>query len=402
MKRFLFIPVILAVLLLGFYFFRQSGPAELPVAQPTRQRLETNLSTNGKVEPVEYVLLRAGREGRVDRIAVSQGQTVSSGQLLVALDSSQFQSQLAGANARIQGAQAELDVVTQGGRRAELTSIENQLESQRDVLRQAQADLTVTERLRAKNAATEQQVTELKRRIETANLEIANLERRRSAIVQPTDRTSAEARIRAAQSEAQEANTRIAAGLITAPISGTVYDLPLKPGGYLNPGDPVASIGKLNQVRIRLYIDEPDLGKIKLGTPVNLTWDAYPGRIWKGTVDRLATQVIALGTRQVGEVAVLVDNEDRVLLPGTNINAEVKAAVVENALSIPREALRRQNNQDGVLVLDNGTVRFRPIKIGVASVSRFQVLEGLTENDQIILPTESEVREGMQAKAKGR
>ena len=90
--------------------------------------------------------------------------------------------------------------------------------------------------------------------------------------------------------------------VVRAPIAGTVYQFDLKPGAYLNAGDLVASIGQLDRVRVKVFVDEPDLGRVKRGMPVGITWDAMPGRQWKGVVDKTPTQIVALGTRQVGEV----------------------------------------------------------------------------------------------------
>ena len=56
-----------------------------------------------------------------------------------------------------------------------------------------------------------------------------------------------------------------------------------------------------------------------VGQPVTITWTAQPGKRWKGTVEKGATDIIALGTRQVGEVLCTIDNPGRELVPGTNV-----------------------------------------------------------------------------------
>ncbi|HOK47431.1 MAG TPA: efflux RND transporter periplasmic adaptor subunit, partial [Bryobacteraceae bacterium] len=94
-------------------------------------------------------------------------------------------------------------------------------------------------------------------------------------------------------------------------------------GSYVNTGDTVAEIGELGTLRVRVYVDEPELGRVAEGMPAVITWDAMPERQWKGTVEKMPTQIVALGTRQVGEVIVTIENADQSLLPGTNINAEI-------------------------------------------------------------------------------
>ena len=83
------------------------------------------------------------------------------------------------------------------------------------------------------------------------------------------------------------AETQIEQSIVRAPIEGTVYQFDLKPGAYLNAGDTVASIGRLDQVRVNVNVDEPDLGHVAVGMPVIITWDALAGRQWAGVSTRL-------------------------------------------------------------------------------------------------------------------
>ena len=132
-----------------------------------------------------------------------------------------------------------------------------------------------------------------------------------------TENQSAATQIgRDAEAAVKSAQHRLALGSIRAPVSGTLYQFDLKVGAYLQPGDLVGLVGNLDKVKVTVYVDEPDLGRVAVGMPVTITWDAMPGRQWKGTVDKFPTQVVALGTRQVGEVGCIIDNPDRDLLPG--------------------------------------------------------------------------------------
>jgi HlyD family secretion protein len=128
--------------------------------------------------------------------------------------------------------------------------------------------------------------------------------------------------------------------------------------------------------------------------PVTIRWDAMPERRWEGTVDRVPTEIVTLGTRHVGEVGVVIDNPDNTLLPGTNVDAEIHSSVVQNALSIPKETIRREGAQTGVLKLNGDSVAWQPVKTGVASITRLQVLSGLNEGDAVALPTDKPIKAG--------
>ena len=156
------------------------------------------------------------------------------------------------------------------------------------------------------------------------------------------DLAAAQARLNEAQIAASGASQRIARGQVQSPMAGILYRFEAKPGGYVNPGDLVAEVGRLNQLRVRVYVDEPDLGRVQKGMPVTITWDAMQGRQWKGFVESVPLQVVPLGTRQVGEVVCTIDNPDLTLIPGTNVNAEIRSKVAENTLTVAKEVIRRQ------------------------------------------------------------
>src|SRR5947209_14168907 len=121
-------------------------------------------------------------------------------------------------------------------------------------------------------------------------------------MVGKTDIAASQARLQEAEASIQLARTHMARNTIHSPIAGSLYSLPARVGGYLTAGDPVGSVGKLDPVRVRVYVDEPELGRVAAGEQVRITWDAMPGREWSGKVERRPNEVVALGTRQVGEV----------------------------------------------------------------------------------------------------
>ena len=135
-------------------------------------------------------------------------------------------------------------------------------------------------------------------------------------------------------------------------------------------------------------------GASPIGQPVTIRWQALPGKEWHGTVERKPSSIQALGSRQVGEVVCTIENPGGELLPGTNVDAEIRTAVVNNALVIPREALRHDAGGDYVLALKDETIERRTVKTGASSVSLVQIASGLAEGDAVALPTESPLKPG--------
>ena len=375
---------------------RKAAPPDVPFAHATRETIVSSISTNGNVEPIEWATARAGRAGIVQKIYVHRGQTVKQADPLVGLDTAQMEAGLADAEARVREARAQQAVLQAGGRSVELTEIDNNLARARLDLQTAQRDTDALERLEARQAATHKEVLDAQERVKQAQLLIQSLEHRRAAQVSQPDRAAAEARIREAEATVAIAQDNLARSVVRAPIGGVIYEFDLKLGAFLQVGDLVANIGRLDRVRVKVFVDEPDLGRMGVGMPVTITWDALPGRKWAGVVDRLPTEVAPLGTRHVGEVGCIIDNPNRDLVPGTNVNADIQSKVVKNALTVPREALRRQNGVNGVLALGpDDALQWRPIQLDVTSAGRVQVTSGLNDGDSVALPTEKSIKPGM-------
>jgi HlyD family secretion protein len=387
LKRLLLILIPVAIVAIWLISSR-SAPPQVPFARVTREKLVSTLNTNGKVEPIEWTAIRSETAGSVDKVNVQKGQAVVKGQLLVELDASQARAELASAEAKIAQAKAELQVISSGGRPTELAEIESGITTTRAALANARRELESIQRLVAKQAATASDLNAAREAVQKLELQLQAYERRRAALVSPADRAIAEARLRDMQAMAEAARRRIELSQIRSPLSGILYQFDIRPGAYLNPGDLVGSVGRLDKVRVIVYVDEPDLGRVAKGMPVIITWDALPGRQWKGSVEKTPTQIVPLGARQVGEVYCMIDNPDLTLIPGTNVNAEIISQVVENALTIPKEAIRREGTQTGVLKLQGDRVVWQPIKTGATSINRIQVVEGLGDGDAVALPVD--------------
>ncbi len=103
---------------------------------------------------------------------------------------------------------------------------------------------------------------------------------------------------------------------------------------------------------------------------------------------------MALGSRQVGEVLCTIDNPGRELAPGTNVNAFILTQIVENALTVPKTAIRRDNGA-GVFVLQpDNTVKWQPVTIGISDALRVEVQSGLKDGDAVVVSTDQALKSG--------
>ena len=395
MKKLLLLALVAAIAaIIVWGVLRKSDPPKVNFARVKRQTLVSTLPTNGKVEPSLWQAVRAETGGIVSRAPVEDGQTVAAGAVLAAIADPSLQAEIDAAQARLNEARANLASQEAGGKPAEFTDIENNLARARFDLEQAQKTLATLERLVARHAATQQEADAARLKVQQSELEIAGLEKRRRSLVSPTEVAAARARVGDAETALQLARRREALSLVRSPMAGVVYGREVRQGSYLNAGDLVANVGRMDRLRVRVYVDEPELGRVAVAQPVTITWDALPGRQWHGEVEKKPVAIQALGSRQVGEVVCSIANEGRALIPGTNVNAEIRTAVVENAMVIPKETLRHDAQGDYVLALKGGAVERRAVKQGASSITLVQILEGLGDADAVALPADTPLKDG--------
>lgn len=373
---------------------RKGEPPKVSFARVKRQTLVSTLPTNGKAEPSVWQAVRAETAGVVSRAPVEDGQTVAAGAVMAGITDPALQAEIDAAQAKLNEARANLASQEAGGKPAEFTGIDNDLARAQFDLAQARKSFASLDRLVAQNAATRQEADAAREKVLQSELEIAGLEKRRRTLVSPTEVAAARARVADVETALNLARQRAALSLVRSPMAGVVYGREVRLGSYLNAGDLVANVGRMDQLRVRVYVDEPELGRVAVGQPVTITWDALPGRQWHGQVDKKPVAVQALGSRQVGEVVCSIVNEGRALISGTNVNAEIRTAVVENALVIPKETLRHDAQGDYVFALKGGAVERRAVRKGASSITMVQVVEGLTDADAVALPSNTPLKVG--------
>jgi HlyD family secretion protein len=387
--------VIPVVALAWWIHHRATAAADVPFAKVRRETLVSTLDTNGKVEPSSWVVVRAARPGIISEVNVKNGDAVAKGAPLAELDSRDAAAALDSAQATLADARAQLQMLSSGGAVAARVDIENEIERNRTDLAAAEQDYESLRRLVEKQAATRQELSDAGQRVQKLKEAIAALERKRAALVTPADRVAAQSKVDEARAAVEQARILVEQSRISSPIAGIVYNVAARNGAYANVGDAIANVGVLDTVRVRVYVDEPELGRVSKGMPVTITWDAMPGREWKGEVESLPTEIVALGTRQVGEVVCTIQNPGHELVPGTNVNAEIVSQVVENGLTIPKEAIHRQaNDVVGVYVLNGDHVEWRTITLGPSSITRAAVTSGLKQGEMVALTTEQPLKPG--------
>ena len=391
----------------AFVLVRLSGRqpvAKISATTPVRQNIVSSVSSNGKVEPISPYTIRAELDTFVEKVLASEGQNVKKGQLLLRLDVKDATSQLAAAKARLLRAQDELRSAQAGGRADEAARINGDLAKAQAELDRRQRNHDSLERLLAQGAATKDELAAndlalAQAQADVNKLSAAKKEFSRSAVL---DTSRAELAVQQAQSDVAALEAKVRQGSITAPVDGTLYSLPAKTGEYVKVGDLLAEMADLHRVRVRAFVDEPEMGGLEPGLPVKITWDALPNRTWEGKTEIIPRQVVARGSRSVGELLCSVDNEKLELLPNTNVNVRIHSKERVNVVAVSRGAVERESGQSYVFVVISRVgktmLEKRPIQVGIADATNFEVMSGLQAGEVVALPGDVDLKDGMVVK----
>ncbi len=403
MKKYWLVSLVPVLLVIWWVVGRSQSAPEVHIASVTRGRIESSVPTNGKVEPAQWAAVGAETAGVVQSVSVSRGDQVKAGQPLVTLDLTAARAELAAALAKEKEAQVEAQTLSAGGKPAQLSTVGSSISTAQNAVDVAQRNYDSFLRMQAQNAATKFQVMEAQDMLQRAKLQLAAAQGQKTTLVTTNDISVAKARSQDAQAEVASARHRLELGVIRAPMTGLLYQFDTKVGTYLQPGQPVAMVGNLDQVKVIVYVDEPDLGRVAKENKVVITWDARPGQKWTGVVDKLPTQVVALGTRTVGEVSTVVDNPNHDLLPGVTVNATIISSTADNTVLMTKAGLRYQNGVAGAYRVNRDRVDWTPVKTGISDANSVQLLSGLNPGDKVldrvIEPIDAEIRNGMRVKA---
>lgn len=300
------------------------NPLRTAVVQ--RGSLEATIETVGRLIPRDPSAVRSSVSGIVALVAVSAGDTVQAGDVLVELEPGPF--------------------------RAALQQAENQVTA-------AESALNAAEQQGGSNPTP----------------------------AQLTARLQADQNLRDARKAVDDAQAALVNTLILSPISGTVLQVETANGAPVTQGTEVAQVANLQDVELRVDLDEIDLPHVSTGSRVSFTLDAYPGRQINGTLTQISPTAQTTGgtTTFEGTVAFAVPNQ-MLIRPGMNANVSIQTALRQNVLLIPESALRTVGQRTFVTVVTNGGTEEREIQVGLSSKGDVEVASGLREGERVVIP----------------
>jgi macrolide-specific efflux system membrane fusion protein len=334
-------------------------PTKAKLIQAQSADIEQTVSAAGKLQLYKYADVNARVSGQVDDILVAIGDDVRAGKLLLRIT-------------------PNLSATRTDSDQAQLARLRAELAEQKAQLDFAELQFKRQSQLKAENATREE-----------------TFEASRAAMVSATARVDAiNARIRQTEASIREEKEMRKHTEVTAPISGTIVSLSVRPGQVVNAGQQTTAlmrIADLSKLTVQARVAEIDVPHLEKGMAAYFTTPGYPGKRWFGKV-RQIIPVPAEGSGEQGKetfynVLFEVANPDRQLMSGMSAQVRFVTAHARNAIVLPAD-MPGQPDADGLYTLTvigaDGKARPRKVRIGIRNERMVQIVSGLSPGEKVL------------------
>ena len=345
---------------------RKSRLVTVSTVTPLKQDLNIRLTYTADIIPNQVVNVFSRVDGYISRIHVDKGDFVRANQLLVEIDHTDYVHAVNQAKANLAAAKAK---VTQ----------------QDAAVRNAKLTLDRMEALIKQHFISQQDLDTAQVNYDGA---IAALE-------------SLQAQVKQMEVALAQAETNLAYSYIRAPFAGYVSERNLDQGAYVTSATAststmsrgMLSLHDIDTVRILIEVVETDIPLIKMGQKAEVRAEAYPDRVFEGTVTRIV-QALNRATRTM-TVEIDLPNKDRHLKGGMFARVEALVGIHRDAIQIPIDAVSRLEDSQYIYVVRDGTAHRVNVEVGLRDDDRVEVTKGLNGSEHVIVSGKDLVRDGM-------
>jgi RND family efflux transporter MFP subunit len=347
------------------------------VAPVTRSANNSSLVLPGNIQAVTESPVLARASGYIKSRSVDIGDRVKEGQVLAEIEAPELDQQIRQAQAAIEQARSTI----------EQTQAALQQGQSNEALAKVTADRE--QRLFDRNVVSRQDN-------DTAQMQYAA----QQASTQALGKAVAAARSSASATEANLARLNDLKNYLTvrAPFAGVITVRNIDVGALVNEGSTLLyRIAQTGRLRTYLNVPQTDAGNVRAGQHATLSVADLSGRKFSGLVTRTANALDPASRTLLVEVQI--DNADGALMPGMYSQVDLSVPRHDPPLLIPGDTLVVRTDGPQVAVVGSGdVVHYQRIRLGRDFGDRLEVLEGLTEGQQLVVNPSDTIREGVQVK----
>ncbi|WP_298599241.1 efflux RND transporter periplasmic adaptor subunit [Zoogloea sp.] len=355
---------------------------EVDVVAVARAPLAQSVVATGRIATPARIAIGSPLAATVLELSVREGDVVKPGQVLARLRADDAAALVAQAAAALAEAEARLTQIERVGQPVAA----QQLAQAEANLKVAAAEAERARQLVAQGFYAQSKADDAARNQANA-VAAASAARAQLAAQQPggTEREAARARLDQARAQLANARARAALLTLTAPSAGSVLTRKAEPGDVAGAGKVLLELAEAGETRIYATVDEKNLRLLKPGQMARAVADAWPGQPFEAELYYLAPAVDPL--RGTVEIRFRVPRPPAFLRPDMTISVETVTGRKDSTLVLPTEAVREPDGgKPWVLVAEDGTAQRREVRVGLAGIGKVEIIEGLAEGEQAILP----------------
>jgi HlyD family secretion protein len=357
------------------------------LAAVERGDIARSVVATGRIEPITKVEIKSKANGIIKELKVDVGDIVTAGQTLAELDKEDLAARVREAKAALIGAESNLKA-------AEAEVAKNKVEAEGPDVPFTKRNFERAERLLKDGVLPQQSYDDARSAYELASNR-QNVARAQGAVIEARV-AQAKAAVAQAQATVDRAEEELKYATIRSPIGGMVLSRDVEIGSpvssILNMGAAatlVMVLGDISQVYVRGKVDEADIGVVKLDQPSRIKVETFKDKVFDGKV----TQISPLGVDKDNvitfEVKVSINNPGNLLRANMTANAEIVLEEHKGVLLLPESAVIYDNQRNAAVEIPapgqpKGRER-KSIKAGISNGSKTEVIEGLSERQQVIL-----------------
>lgn len=394
-----FIGAVMVAAIIMFVSSRfMGGAVEVKTAPVKRQPLALTVTgtSTGTIKADDEIKITAQRIGRISRLNVIEGDVVTAAQGIAVLDDAETSLGVQQARAALIRVRAVRDQMA-SALEAQRVDVSTSVDKADALVMEAETRYKGMKELFDKGYVSRMDYSMAEKEYQVA---IAERARARSGSKQLKAREDEIRAQDAAEHEARIAVDRAALdqeySYIAAPVAGVITSVPVKVGETLMKGALVAQMIRPESQYISALIDEADVDRVRVAQTVNVTMDAYPGKVYKGVVTKLSPVVLGakLETRTF-EARVVLEDKAVLLKNGMSADVDIVVSSVNDALVVPSQAVTVRGNRKYVYVKDDGRARLREVTLGVSDWTNTQIVNGVSEHDVVLTtPDAKELKDG--------
>ena len=360
-KKFIGAAVGLVILILvGYRFFWYAPP--VPVIQVKTVEIQGKVHGPGTVQSRVPVAVSTKITGILEKLYADQGNRVKKGQLLAEIDSAELRARAAAAQAAKNRAQRELSRAQAdvGKAQANLGLAQSNYQRDQEVFKPGYISQAAFDTTKAQLRVAESEVHASQATV-----------------------TALQAAVKQAESETHAAQALHNYTRILAPMDGLITSRKAEIGTTVSPGTPIFQLVDLDTVWVAAWLDQSQIAQIKHGQRAAIRLRS--GRHYQGRVERINAEADTV-TREL-EVDIKFEQLPEPLVIGEEGQVEIELGRQQAPL-VPLSAILAKNSGKGVLVADNGILRFRNVILGLEDGARTAVTEGLKEGELVVVNPE--------------